>query len=78
MVSRNRIRVGRLVRYIPTAAEITAGGGGTSYPATISLVNRNGTVNLSVIEADGTLIAKTGVAQTSRAGGFVFEGVLPS
>ena len=78
MAIRNRLRVGRLVRYIPTAAEISAGGGGTSYPATISLVNRNGTVNLSVIEADGTLIAKTGVAQTSRAGGFAFEGVLPS
>jgi hypothetical protein len=71
--------VGRTVRYFPTDAEAAAGGdtAGAAWDATIVKVNRDGTVNLHVLEGDGTTIAKTNVTQSDRKGGYAFRGVLP-
>ena len=79
MADRQRIRVGRDVTYLPTDAEATTGGGdaGDQWPAKITDVLPNGTVNLTVFETDGTLIAKTGVARGSRKGQFTLDGTGP-
>lgn len=70
MTDRSRVRVGRDVAYFPTDAEAVTGNGssGDAWPATISNVNTDGTVNLSVIEADGGLIAKLNVARGTTVG----------
>ena len=77
MADRQRIRVGRQVAYRPTDAEAATGNGnvGDVWSATISAVNGDGSANLSVVEADGGLIAKTGVTQGAGKGQFDFRGV---
>lgn len=75
MASRARVRVGRQVTYLPTDGEATTGNGnaGDQWPATISAVNSDGTVNLSVHEADGGFIAKTDVVKGSQKGQFMLS-----
>ena len=65
MTDRSRVRVGRDVTYFPTDAEAATGNGATGdqWPATITRVNADSTVNLSVHEADGGFIAKLNVAR---------------
>ena len=77
MADRQRIRVGRSCTYFPTAAEESAGGGSGPFPATISDVLAAGTVNLMVVEPDGTLIAKTAVSRGQSAGQFDLIGLGP-
>jgi hypothetical protein len=74
--SRSRFRPGRRVQYQPTDAEATTGSdvAGALWPATIVKVNADGTVNLHVHEADGTVIAKTSVSQGVGKGNFSFVG----
>lgn len=47
MADRTKKRVGRIVRYTPTAAEVTANGAGP-WAGLITAVNADGTVNLNV------------------------------
>ena len=68
MTDRSRTRVGREVRYFPTAAEETAGGGAGPFPAKIAKINADGTANLTIYEPDGTLLAKTDVQRGQRVG----------
>lgn len=77
MTDRTRFRVGRDVTYRPTDAEATTGGGsaGDDWPAKITATNADGTVNLHVLEADGTTIAKTDVGQGQGKGQFDFRGL---
>lgn len=72
MTDRSRVRVGRQVTYFPTAAEAAAGGGvaGDAWSATITDVAADGTANLNVLEADGGILAVTGVSQGTSAGTF--------
>jgi hypothetical protein len=72
IMSRNRLRVGRQVTYFPTDTEASTGNGsaGDQWPATITKVNSDGTVNLSVHEADGGFIAKTSVVKGVGKGTF--------
>lgn len=72
MANRSRVRVGRKVTYFPTDAEATTGGGaaGDQWDATITAVNSDDTVNLHVLEADGTVIAKTSVAKGTGKGAY--------
>lgn len=51
--SRARIRVGQDIRYFPTAAEETDIGPGP-YPGKINLVNRDGTVDISMLLPGGS------------------------
>lgn len=71
-MSRARIRVGAKVSYLPTNAEATTGNGtaGDRWAATITKVAANGSVNLSVHEADGGFIAKTSVTMGESKGSF--------
>jgi hypothetical protein len=72
MADRQRVRVGRDVTYRPTDAEAATGNGEVDdeWHATISRVNADGTVNLSVLEADGGFIALTDIAQGQVKGTF--------
>lgn len=72
MISRARIHVGQKVFYYPSAAEAATGNGnaGDAWAATITRVNSDGSVNLSVHEADGGFIAKTSVPKGSGTGVF--------
>lgn len=78
MSDRQRIRVGRAATYFPTDAEATAGGGsaGDQWAAIITRVLSDGAVNLTVFEADGTLLAKTNVEEGGRKGSFAVVGQL--
>ena len=75
MANRARVRVGRTVTYLPTDAEASTGNGnaGDEWPATITAVALDGTVNLSVHEADGGFIAKLAVAQGEQKGQFTLR-----
>ena len=77
MAERYRVRVGREVSYFPTDAEATAGNGnaGDIWRATITAVNPDGTVNLTVHEADGGIIAKTDVPRGQQKGQFDMRGL---
>jgi len=77
MADRQRIRVGREVTYRPTDAEATTGNGsaGDEWYGKITRVLANGTVNLHVLEADGTTLALTGVSQGARKGQFDLRGL---
>ncbi len=77
MTERYRVRVGREVTYFPTDAEAATGNGsaGDHWTATITNVNADGTVNLSVHEADGGFIAKTDVARGQNKGQFDLRGL---
>lgn len=72
MADRQRVRVGREGAYYPTDAEAATGGGasGDAWSARIVNVNLDGTVNLAVFEADGTMLAKTSVSQGNSPGTF--------
>lgn len=72
MTDRQRIRKGRDVSYFPTDAEATAGGGsaGDTWPAKITDVAADGTVNLFVYETDGGTIPLTGIALGTSKGTF--------
>lgn len=72
---RARYRVGREATYYPTDAEAATGNddAGAEWPATITKVNLDGTVNLHVLEGDGGFIAKTNVSENDRKGGFSFR-----
>lgn len=69
-MNRARVRAGRKVRYFPTSAEETAGGGTGPFFGQITKVNADGTVNLQVLEPDGTSLAKTSVERKERVGGY--------
>lgn len=77
MTDRNRVRVGRDVAYFPTDAEASTGNGnaGDNWSATITNVNTDGTVNLSVHEADGGFIALTDIARGQQKGQFDIRGL---
>lgn len=77
MTNRNRVRTGRGVAYFPTDAEAAAGNGnnGDHWKATITTVNPDGTVNLSVHEADGGFIALTDVPRGQQKGQFDIRGL---
>lgn len=74
--SRSRYRVGRAVQYQPTDAEAATGNdtADAQWPARITKVNADGTVNLFVHEADGTTVAKTSIARGGGKGQFTFIG----
>lgn len=71
-MSRARIRVNREVSYLATDAEASAvsDNAGAKWPATITQVNRDNTVNLFVMRGNGTSLAKTSVLQNDRKGGY--------
>lgn len=77
MTNRSRFHVGRDVTYFPTDAEAATGNGnaGDQWKATITALNADNTVNLSVHEADGGFIAKTDVPRGQRKGQFDFRGL---
>ena len=77
MTNRYRVRVGREVTYFPDDTEAATGNGavGDHWRATISNVNADGTVNLSVHEADGGFIAKTDVIRGQQKGMFDLRGL---
>ena len=77
--NRAAVRVGRSVVYRPTDAEASTGGdnAGATWKAWITRVLANGTVNLHVLEGDGTTIAKTGVSRGERKGEFQTIGLGP-
>jgi hypothetical protein len=76
MADRQRIRVGRDVSYFPTDAEASAGGGeaGDTWFARIAKVNADGSVNLNVIQGDGSELALTDIARGQRKGTFGLRG----
>jgi hypothetical protein len=67
---RNRVTVGRRVSYFPTDAEAATGNGdaGCTFPATITEINADGTVQLHVLEADGGFITKASVVIGTQKG----------
>lgn len=77
MTDRTRFRVGRDVTYRPTDAEASTGNGsvGDEWRATITATNSDGTVNLHVLEADGTTIAVADVVRGQGKGQFDFRGL---
>ncbi|MDQ3170288.1 MAG: hypothetical protein M3Q55_09150 [Acidobacteriota bacterium] len=74
--SRSRYRVGREIQYQPTAAEAATGAdvAGALWSGRIVKVNANGTVNLFIHEADGTVIPKLNVLRGGLPGQFSFIG----
>ncbi len=76
-MSRSRYRVGREIQYQPTAAEAATGTdvAGARWSGRIVKVNAaDGTVNLFVHEADGTVIPKLNVLRGAQPGQFSFVG----
>ena len=67
MADRSRFRVGKTVGYIPTAAE-ASGIAGDIWPATVGVVNRDGTASLSITKGNGVMLAKTSVPRGNTAG----------
>lgn len=70
MANRTRVRVGRKVTYFPTDAQASTGNGsaGDQWPAVITRVLADGTVNLSVDEADGGVLAVTAISKGTTKG----------
>ncbi len=71
-MNRARLRIGRRVLYYPTTTEVTAHGAGP-YPAAITEVNSDGTVDLDIslptdaTAVDGTISAETPAATAAPA-----------
>jgi hypothetical protein len=72
-----RVRVGRDVVYFPDDTQAAAGNGnpGDHWRATITAVNADGTVNLTVHEADGGIIALTDIPRGQQKGQFDIRGL---
>ena len=79
MTDRQRIRVGRDVSYFPTDVEAAAGGAenGATWPAKITDVASDGSVNLFVYETDGGTIPLTGISRGQTKGTFDLLGTGP-
>lgn len=74
-MSRARVRKGREVAYFPTSSEESDGGGSGPFPAKITQVKSDGSVNLIVFEPDGSTIAKSDVKRGQQVGQFGLTGL---
>jgi hypothetical protein len=63
---RQRVRVGQNIRYFPTPAEEADIGPGP-YPGTINLVNRDGTVDISMLLPGGSAVPTGSISSTTPA-----------
>lgn len=71
-MSRERIRVGRQVRYFPTTTELTTYSGisGDVFTGFITKANADGTANLALFGSNGVAFANTSVSLGATAGTF--------
>lgn len=74
-MSRARLRIGRMVRYLPTTSEQSSGSSGTAIPGIITKVASDGSCSVSAFQGDGTVLAKTSIKQGNAAGSFDFRKV---
>lgn len=79
MATRERIRVGRSVRYFPTDAECTTAGvsAGAVWPAVI-VGSSPTTAALFVMRGNGVALPKLAVTRSEVKGGYSLHGVLPA